>query len=157
MTVLVVRHARAGRRSAWKDDDRLRPLSGRGQQQAKALAVALADVARKKRRPVEVLSSPWVRCTETVAPLAASLGVDVRQEPALGEGRAEEALELIAGFTHRTVVVCTHGDVVVATLDWLKGSGVDLGRAPSCPKGSTWVLESRAGRYYVARFLPAPA
>ena len=36
MIVLLVRHARAGDRSEWEGDDRLRPLDKKGRRQAKA-------------------------------------------------------------------------------------------------------------------------
>ena len=38
MTVFLIRHAKAGDRDSWRDDDRLRPLSGRGHLQARVLA-----------------------------------------------------------------------------------------------------------------------
>jgi broad specificity phosphatase PhoE len=156
VTVLLVRHARAGRRQAWDGDDRLRPLSPRGQQQAKVLAETLLDLVAKKR-PVPVLSSPWLRCVATVAPLANAMGQDVTLEPALGEGSAAAALALVAGLAGSSAVLCTHGDVIEATLHWLKANGVDLGRRPTWPKASTWAIDSRNGRYYVARYLPPPA
>ena len=56
MSLLVVRHARAGSRRHWDGPDETRPLSGRGRRQAKALVnrsdvgvralEGLADAAR---------------------------------------------------------------------------------------------------------------
>jgi broad specificity phosphatase PhoE len=156
VTVLLVRHARAGRRQDWDGDDVLRPLSVRGQQQAKALPDVLTPLLGKQKRPVVVMSSPWVRCVATVAPLCETLGLDVVEEPALGEGHDEDAIALVARLCDRTAVVCTHGDVIERVLAWLRRGGVDLGRRPSFPKGSTWALQSRSGRFHVARYLPPP-
>ena len=70
MPLLVVRHAHAGRRSAYKGDDRARPLSPRGVVRARQLVLLLSEY-----RPQRILSSPYVRCCATVQPLAESLGL----------------------------------------------------------------------------------
>jgi 8-oxo-(d)GTP phosphatase len=57
VTVYLNRHAKAGDRDSWADDDRLRPLSGRGHLQARALADLLGDATFDR-----ILSSPFVRC-----------------------------------------------------------------------------------------------
>ena len=41
MEIHLVRHAHAGNRSAWRGDDRVRPLSAKGRAQADAIADAL--------------------------------------------------------------------------------------------------------------------
>ena len=38
MTIFLVRHGKAGDRPSWHGDDRLRPVSKAGQQQARAIA-----------------------------------------------------------------------------------------------------------------------
>ena len=43
MTVYLIRHAKAGDRDTWRDDDRLRPLSGRGHRQSRLLIDMLQD------------------------------------------------------------------------------------------------------------------
>jgi len=73
MTVILLRHASAGDRTAWQGDDRLRPLDERGRKQALEL------VGRLRARGVErVVSSPYVRCTQTVAPLGLEIVPDER-------------------------------------------------------------------------------
>ncbi|MGI8807395.1 MAG: SixA phosphatase family protein [Acidimicrobiales bacterium] len=143
MAVLLVRHADAGDRDAWAAPDHLRPLTARGESQAEDLATALAgfDVTR-------VLSSPYLRCSQTAAPLAAAraLAVEPCDDLAEGQGRAGLALvrNLLAGGSH--VVLCTHGDVVEAVLD-----GLGVRRHDETGKGATWVL-NQAG----AQCLPPP-
>jgi 8-oxo-dGTP diphosphatase len=153
---MVVRHARAGQRQRWKDDDRLRPLSKRGEAQAQALVGLLTGAIGKQNRPMVVLSSPWVRCVQTVAPLADALGVKVAEAAELGEGHGVEAVELVRGLTG-VVVLCTHGDVVGEILAYVRHRGVDLGPHPTWPKGCTWELHSRSGSFHVARYLPPPS
>ena len=106
MTVVLLRHASAGDRLNWGGDDMLRPLDRRGRAQSLALRDALL-----RRGITRVLSSPYVRCTETVAPLAASLGVAVELDDRLAEGAGGAgARELLAA--RDGCVACTHGDIV---------------------------------------------
>ena len=70
MIVYLVRHARAGKRGEWEGDDRLRPLDERGVRQAQGLVEQLSG--RELRR---ILSSPYVRCVQSVEPLAEARGL----------------------------------------------------------------------------------
>ena len=137
MIVLLVRHGRAGERKVWEGDDRLRPLDAKGRRQARGLVEMLADY------PVDrVLSSPYVRCTETVRPLAEARGLELEDADELGEGSTRErVLELLHSLDADSVVLCTHGDVV----DELVGEEL--------PKGSVEVLELEGGRLSRARHL----
>jgi phosphohistidine phosphatase SixA len=118
MSVIVLRHASAGDRAQWQGDDRLRPLDKRGRKQAERLRdVLLAQGVTR------VLSSPYVRCTQTVAPL----GLDIETDDRLAEGASPEGtLELLAGLDG--AVACTHGDVIEALLgrNLRKGGAVVL-------------------------------
>jgi broad specificity phosphatase PhoE len=106
---VLVRHASAGDRAAWTADDRLRPLDERGRRQAEALASALrAETVRR------IVSSPHLRCVQTVEPLATELGLEVERDERLSEGAGRAASELL---DEAGVVVCTHGDVARALLD----------------------------------------
>lgn len=104
LSLLVIRHARAGKRSEWVGDDRLRPLDKRGTKQARALVDALApfEVTR-------VLSSPYDRCVQTVEPLAAARGVFVEARDELGEDRqADQGVELARSLAGEPVAICVH-------------------------------------------------
>ena len=140
MTVLLVRHAHAGDRSSWQGDDRRRPLSERGHQQAEALVERLAGF------PVErALSSEYDRCVQTLQPLARGRGLEVEDHPALAEGASLDLLHrLLRQIEGRDVTLCSHSDVIGAYLQDLAHRGVDLGGSPRWPKGSVWVLEGAA-------------
>jgi phosphohistidine phosphatase SixA len=127
MALLLLRHATAGHRdpAASQAEDRLRPLDERGFRQAQGLPALYSgyDVER-------VLTSPYVRCRQTVEPLAAGLRLPTEERPELAEGAgAPEIWGLIQELRDSTAVLSTHGDV----LDLL------LGEVPE--KGSTWVVE----------------
>ena len=75
--LILVRHASAGRKADWPGDDESRPLDEQGAADARALARLLACFAPTAR----VISSPALRCTETVRPFAAGLGGPSRPRP----------------------------------------------------------------------------
>ena len=153
MSVYLVRHAKAGNREAWRGDDRLRPLSGPGRRQAEGLVGAL-----KKARIERILSSPYIRCVETVKPLADARGLKVETTDDLAEGAgAESVLRLVKRFAGKDVVLCTHGDVMQETVEQLASSGIiPRPRTDDLAKGATWILEEKAGKITSADYLPAP-
>jgi broad specificity phosphatase PhoE len=153
VTIYLVRHAKAGERSVWEGDDQLRPLSGRGHLQARGL-VGVLENARFER----LLSSPYVRCMESVVPIAGERGVAIEPVDALAEGATlDEALALIGKHTTHGAVLCTHGDVIPMLLRHYAARGIEIGAAPQWPKGSTWALETDGtGEVRSARYLPPP-
>ncbi|MDQ1519312.1 MAG: 8-oxo-(d)GTP phosphatase [Actinomycetota bacterium] len=153
MSIYLVRHVKAGYRSRWKDDDRLRPVSKAGQRQARRL-VDVLDGLRTER----ILSSPYVRSIESVAPLASVRGLAIELSEALAEeAPLDDALVLVRKHAHENAVLCSHGDVIPMLLEYFARRGVDLGPNPQCAKGSTWVLETDAGGEVVAaRYFPPP-
>jgi broad specificity phosphatase PhoE len=153
VTMLLVRHTHAGDRSTWDGDDRRRPVSARGVQQADALVGMLASY------PVErVLSSPYVRCVQSVAPLAAARGLEVEEEDLLAEGAPLDLVQqLLRRYETEDIVLCSHGDVIGAVVSDLAQRGVDLGPAGArWEKASTWVLDGDP-RHPRASYLPPPA
>jgi 8-oxo-(d)GTP phosphatase len=112
MTLLLIRHASAGDRDDWVDDDRLRPLDGRGRGQASRLPELLGDyeIAR-------VLSSPSVRCVQTVEPFARSRGLDIEVREELGEEQQDEAgAELVRALVGEQAALCVHGGLSEAVV-----------------------------------------
>lgn len=153
MPIFLVRHGKAGSRQNWKGPDRERPLSKRGRRQADGLVDLLAD------RDVEtIVSSPFVRCVETVRPLADKLGLPVETARELAEGAPRaEALEFVHRLVPTTAVLCSHGDMVGIILDGLAAEdGLDLPPDYPCVKGSTWELRSDGDRLVEVRYLPPP-
>jgi 8-oxo-dGTP diphosphatase len=152
MPILLVRHADAGERSRWDGDDRERPLSRRGWTQATKL-VGLLDPYEPKR----LLSSPYVRCTQTLEPLASATGLVVEEHPDLAEGSGNAAVSLVRSLAGETAVLCSHGDIVPEVLESLAAAdGMKLLSGRQWAKGSTWVLGENGGRFVEARYLDAP-
>ena len=95
-TIYLVRHAKAGDRSSWDGDDTIRPLSGKGRRQAVAISDRLFDLIAA-HPDAQLISSPYIRCMQTLEPLAARLHSQVLADPRLAEGyNRDGALELIS-------------------------------------------------------------
>jgi 8-oxo-dGTP diphosphatase len=138
MVLLVVRHAPAGRRASYDGDDRLRPLSARGRARANDLVPVLVPF-----RPKRILSSPFVRCFQTVRPLAEELDVPVESIDELAEGNGQAAVSLLRRMAGESAVLCTHGDVETEMLEFLVPDGSKSSRSSlKLQKGEVWVLES---------------
>ena len=150
MPLLLVRHASALRRHDWSSPDFRRPLTPKGYAQAAALADQLAgyDVRR-------ILSSPYVRCVETVEPLAARLGLPVEPVDALAEGAGASFLRLVdeVETADGAAVLCSHGDVLPILLEALAPAAALSDPSRPCDKGSTWVVAADRRR---ADYLPPP-
>ena len=148
----VVRHAKAGDRSDWSGDDRARPLTKSGQRQAEALAGMLEGEAIDR-----ILSSGYLRCVQTVEPLATHLKLSVEPVKELEEGAGgDSVLRLMQKLRGRNLVLCTHGDVVEELLERLIAQGLLPRARAKMEKGSTWVLEESSGKITAARYLTAP-
>ncbi|GAA4530066.1 NUDIX hydrolase [Amycolatopsis samaneae] len=149
-TVLLARHAKAGKREDWNGDDDLRPLSDAGHRQAQALRELLTFY-----RPDRVLSAPRLRCVQTVRGIAEDLGTEVRHEPLLSEQDywADPVLGLarllaIAG-DGGTPLICSQGGVIPDVVNALaERDGVDL------PTSRGGVVPSKKGSFWVLSFLP---
>ena len=151
-TLFLIRHAAAGDRSSWQGDDRDRPLTAKGLAQSKALVDDLRD-----RQIEAIFSSPYVRCLQTVMPLAEVLGLEVHVEDVLAEGEVgKRARELVKSLAGQNAVLSTHGDVIPALLDWMARRGMALKSALDCKKGSVWELDMRAGEFHKAVYVPPP-
>ncbi|ACU95967.1 MULTISPECIES: NUDIX hydrolase [Saccharomonospora] len=163
-TVLLVRHAKAGKREDWAGDDDLRPLSDAGIRQAEALRPLLGAF-----RPEQVYSAPRLRCVQTVRAVADDIDGEVQIEPSISEEEYSKNPEigikwlLFVAASHTSSVVCSQGGVIPDLLDTLaQRHGVELprkrtGEVPS-KKGSVWVLSfdttNDTPRLVAAHYLP---
>jgi 8-oxo-dGTP diphosphatase len=140
MGLYLVRHAHAGRRSAWKGNDAERPLSDRGRAQAAGI-LDLIPV-----RVTAVLSSPAVRCVQTVEAVAERAGLPLQLEAGLFEGSdtartAKQLRHLLREDAEAHVVACSHGDLIPALIARWASDGAELDPDQHTAKGSTWILD----------------
>ena len=127
-TLVLVRHARAVKRSVWnrpkkrtaEQDEATRPLTGdHGRARARALAPILAAYGVGR-----AISSPWKRCCDTMAPYCRAAGLKLELEPAITEHAHAKAPKATRKVVERAlrmregpVALCTHRPVLPAVMD----------------------------------------
>jgi 8-oxo-dGTP diphosphatase len=111
----------------------------------------------------EIRSADFVRCTQTVEPIADSVGLTIKEEPILSElgypGNESDAVELIRALNgaDAATIVCSQGDVIPDLLRRLAAEDhVDLPEPLASKKGSTWVLSFDGDRLFGADYIPPP-
>lgn len=151
-TLYFVRHAKAGSREDWTGDDRLRPLTKKGKKQADELVAAL------KRYPIiAIYSSPFVRCVQTVEPVARARGLEVKQSAALAEGMGlNGAMQLVSDDRLDHAVLGCHGDLSWELVEELVRHRVVRAGEGGYDKAATWVVDFDEGLPVKARYIPAP-
>ena len=156
--LILARHASAGRKEDWPGSDATRPLDGRGVADAQVLASLMACFAPVAR----VISSPALRCTETVRPYAARFSGTVEVEVCLApHGRTayfSSRTEQVDALRHllsalvaerRPVVLCLHRENlpdVLAEACAMLGAPAAVPADPSLPKGGFWVAHTTEGK-----------
>jgi phosphohistidine phosphatase SixA len=149
--LFVIRHGHAGNKKQWTGDDARRPLSERGQLQAKGLVELLAPYELTR-----ILTSPADRCRQTVEPLAGARRLDLAVDPVLGvDGDPDELVARLRDPASSGLAVCTHGEIIGAVFERLMADGLDPGPGkPKWPKGSVWVLDGLDGPAPTALLIP---
>lgn len=156
-TVLIVRHATAGRKARYHGDDRKRPLDREGRTQAKSLVPQLLAFGASV-----IHAADRTRCVQTVEPLARRLDAPITVEPTLTEeayadnpkAAHERILQIAAA--DGIPAVCTQGRVIPHLIDWwCRRDGVKPDKSRN-RKGSTWVLSLVQDRLVAADHLPSP-
>ena len=152
----LVRHAKAGSPRDWFGDDRLRPLTKSGRVQAEAIAECLVA-----HQPSRLISSPYLRCVQTLEPIAASTGLPIETATALSEGSEfEAALGMLMTVDDRAVL-SSHGDVIPELISALERRGMVIKGEPSWRKGAIWVIQrevdGREDGFSSAEAWPPPA
>ena len=111
--IVLQRHGKAERRGGDFPDDLARPLAAAGREQALALGELLAVYGAE-----QLISSPAVRCVQTVRPYAESHDVELRTDSALTEISYVHAPRAVVSWLRdladrRTgAIVCTHGPLL---------------------------------------------
>ena len=151
-TFYIERHAKAGSRSHWPEDDRLRPLNKKGVKQAQELVTVLEPF------PIAaVYTSPFLRCVQTVEPLAKAHKLPIKQTSMLAEGHGlAGAMQVMQHPKLDHAVLSTHGDIMWELVEELVQQRVIKPGTGGFDKGSTWLVDMEDGAFTRARFISAP-
>lgn len=156
-TVLIVRHGRAGRKSRYHGDDRLRELDSHGRAQAESLVGVLLAFGAETLHAAD-----RTRCRQTLEPLAEELGVAIKAEPALteeayAENRKQARSRLLKIASGKgTRVICSQGKVIPHLIDWWCARDSVRPDKSRNRKGSIWVLSMHDGKLIAADHLGSP-
>jgi 8-oxo-dGTP pyrophosphatase MutT (NUDIX family)/phosphohistidine phosphatase SixA len=156
--IILVRHASAGHKGEWAGEDLRRPLDAEGALDALLLADLLACFAPRAR----VISSPALRCTESVRPYADRFGGSVEAKAVLivphrapesfldRTDRANTLRHLFRNLVAvgQPVVACLHREnlpLALAAACSVLGAPTPADLDLSLPKGAFLVLHVAAG------------
>ena len=115
--LIVLRHAKATLRADWKGEEAKRPLLSEGKSQAKQL-VSLLSAFNPKR----LITSPWKRCFDTVAPYAKITQrtlIERHQLTELGnQKKPSRTLDVVMDMlgTSKTGLLCSHRPALPSVL-----------------------------------------
>ena len=152
MSLFLVRHAKAGKRREWDGDDTLRPLDKIGRLQAEAIALRLMG-----KSPGDLYSSRYLRCVQTLEPLAERLGTTVAVNDHLTEGADwRETIAWMVALGDGSVL-CSHGDVIPDVIAALERRGMDIAGDPDWRKATVWVLERNGDDFVKAKVWSPPS
>lgn len=121
--LIVLRHAKATPRADWKGGEAKRPLLPEGEQHAKNLIPILAAYG-----PKNLVTSPWKRCHDTIAPYAKACKktlVERGQLTELGNKRrplsTKKVVQALLGDS-KSGLICTHRPALPTVLEPLAES-----------------------------------
>jgi phosphohistidine phosphatase SixA len=121
--------------------DRFRRLDEAGRHVARQLVWAFAD-----REIARIVSSPLIRCVESVVPIAESRGLPVEQAWELApDVPVDDVITLLVDLPD-TSLVCTHREVFEKLLGW------DV----TCEKGGAWVIQRSGNDVVPLLYLEPP-
>jgi 8-oxo-dGTP diphosphatase len=164
--LVIARHGSAGDRAGWDGDDTMRPLDEVGLEQTRVLTAILAGYDVKA-----VHSADVARCIDTVAPYAASIGVDVVPEPSMSEAGFDpddllgvDRMVALAAAGVPTVVSSQRPVIPGLIAGVLTALGAAVPPDLSTRKGGFWVFQLAAAAdgsdvpelVSVERFEPVP-
>jgi len=160
VSLIIARHAKATSRKQWRKADQDRPLTKRGKDQVARLTGLLAVWS-----PTQVVTSPALRCRDTIAQYAAATATTVEVEHLLSEeGHAEDpaavkrfVLERRGGAQREAqvgaetgsrrstgTVLCTHRPILPTIADTLGITLTSQDREEALPTAGCWVLHLSA-------------
>ena len=149
--VVVLRHGSARRRSTWKGADEDRPLTADGSRQAGAIAPLLSAYG-----VTNVLTSPWLRCLDTVRPYTEVAQIEPERSDALTEQSHGDSPEKVHFEVMRLLaepadsLLCTHRPVL-PTVFGVLASHARRSVADALPRDDPYLRPSGAVVAHVAQ------
>ena len=142
---IIVRHGKAVPRKEWTGRDADRPITPKGAAASYALARELVAFA-----PDLALSSPWVRCVQTLRPYTDEANMHLTTAGCLTESAfkrnptqavkwMDDQMADLLSLGDRTAMVCMHRPVLGGIFEHLRGLCNSKGMAKRLPEGSPFM------------------
>jgi 8-oxo-dGTP diphosphatase len=135
--VVLVRHAKAGKRAEWHGDDIDRPLDPVGHAEAEQLSSFLQNFA-----PDRLVAANPLRCVQTLEPLSRDLDLEIAVDATFSDDAFAEAPDSTIAAVHalakpnRVSVVCSQGVTIPSLIEHFAPHVAST----RTKKGAAWVL-----------------
>ena len=155
--IILLRHAKALKRTEWSGDDGDRPLEHKGQLQAKRLLPIYLSYGAK-----EVHTSDALRCTETVEPMTRALEITPIFSADLSEYGYEKdkevSLDYIQDLMNRGIpaIVCSHNPIIPKLVKKLVGKKYFKSMDRELEPAQAIILHCRAGEVIACDWIDEP-
>jgi 8-oxo-dGTP diphosphatase len=155
--LVLLRHAKALKRSDWDGDDSDRPLDNLGQLQAKRFLPQFYPYSIS-----EIHSSDAYRCMQTIEDLSRALDINVTigldlSEDAYSKDK-EAALEYVSNLMNKnkSVLICSHNPILPKVLKNLVGKKYFKEMDSKLEPGEAWVVHHSDGEVISVDWVEAP-
>lgn len=153
-TLIILRHTKALERGDWDDLDSKRTLDERGLLQSERLVAHLAPFAID-----EIYSSNYIRCVQTVTPLAAARKLRITEIPNLNEETFDIDPERSISFANavkqdeKNILMCSHNPVIPTMLRGILNTKLKNKDLIKLEPGDAWVVHRVRGEIVALDFL----
>lgn len=153
-TLIILRHTKALERGDWDDIDSKRTLDEKGLQQAANLITHLAPFAID-----EIYSSDYLRCVQTVTPLADVRNLRITEIPNLNEENFEIDPERSISFANavkqdeKNILLCSHNPVIPTMLRGILNTKLKNKDLIKLEPGDAWIVHRVRGEIVALDFL----
>jgi 8-oxo-(d)GTP phosphatase len=152
--VVLVRHAKAGKRAEWHADDNDRPLDDEGHAQAERLSQFLQHFGADR-----ITAAAPLRCVQTLQPLARDSGLELAVDATFSDDaylrNPDETIAAVHALAKpgRVSVVCSQGETIPGVIEHF-APAVHSSRTK---KAAAWVLGFVDGTVVSADYYPHAA
>lgn len=145
-TLIILRHTKALERGDWDEADSQRTLNELGLDQAQQLIKQLEPFAIE-----EIYTSDYMRCVQTVTPLAHSRGLSITQVPSLNEENFEVDPSRSVTFVNalkqdeKNILICSHNPVIPTMLRGILNTKLKNKDLIKLEPGDAWIVHRIKG------------
>lgn len=153
-TLIILRHAKALERGDWDEADSQRSLSEIGFDQAQLMLKHLQPFALD-----EIYTSDYIRCVQTVTPLAHSRGLAITEIPNLNEENFENDPQRSIAFANavkqdeKNILICSHNPVIPTMLRGILNTKLKNKDLIKLEPGDAWVVHRVKGEIIALDYL----